>query len=135
VKTSILQALLAVQDRYSFVPADAIGRIAHDVRATPAEVAGVRSFYPGVRTGKPGRHVVRVCVGEGCVANHGGRLLRALEHALGVRAGETTPDGRVTLERVYCVGACAVGPNAMVDDAVVGRLTEADVPALLERLP
>lgn len=129
---NILKTLLAVQGELGYVPPASIPEIAFALDMTDAEVAGVLSFYPDLRTKAPGRHVVRVCQGESCVANHCGRVLKELEQKLGVGFGETTRDGRFTLEKVYCVGNCAVSPTVMIDEDVHGRVSPAEVTSLLK---
>ena len=130
---NILQTLLAVQDQIGHVPQDAVLDIAHALQVTEADVAGVLSFYPDLHLRQAGRHCVRVCVGESCLANHGSRVLTALAEELRIGLGATTPDKRFTLERVYCVGNCAVSPTVMIDEQVHGRVTPSDVSGLLER--
>lgn len=129
---NVLQTLLAVQDELGYAPTGAIPDIARALGVTEADVAGVLSYYPDLRTRPTGRHLIRVCTGESCVANHCDRVLTALRKKLGVNLNETTPDGRFTLERVYCVGNCAVSPTVIVDEEVYGRVTESDVASLLK---
>jgi NADH:ubiquinone oxidoreductase subunit E len=128
---NILKSLLAVQDELGHVPPESVSDIAGALRVTEAEVAGVLSFYPDLQTKAPGRHVVRVCHGESCVANHCRQVQRELEKKLGIGLGQTTGDGRFTLEKVYCVGNCAVSPSVMIDEDVHGRVTPASVESLL----
>jgi NADH:ubiquinone oxidoreductase subunit E len=132
-RRTVLATLLAVQDALGYVPCGAVDRIASALGTTGSQVRGVLSFYPDLRTGPPGRHVIRVCRGEGCLANRGARLFKRLQSLLGVSGGETTGDGRFTLETVFCVGNCAAGPTVMVDDEVHGRVTGDELPALLEQ--
>ncbi|MEK6526875.1 MAG: NAD(P)H-dependent oxidoreductase subunit E [Nitrospirota bacterium] len=129
---NVLGSLLVVQEALGYVPLSAVAEIARALEVTEADVAGVLSYYPDLRTRPTGRHLVRVCMGESCVANHCGRVLTVLRGKLGIDLGETTPDGRFTLERVYCVGNCAVSPTVMVDEQVHGRVTEMKVADLLE---
>ncbi len=128
---NILQTLLAVQAELGYVPLEAVPELARALGVTEAEIAGVLSFYPDLRTQPTGRHLIRVCTGESCVANHCSRVLNALRERLGIDVGQTTPDGRFTLERVYCVGNCAVSPTVMVDEQVHGRVVELDIGSLL----
>jgi NADH:ubiquinone oxidoreductase subunit E len=128
---NILKSLLAVQSELGYVPPTSVPEIATALGVTDAEVAGVLSYYPVLRTHAPGRHVVRVCQGESCVANHCGRVLKEFEKKLGVGLGETTRDGRFTLEQVYCVGNCGVSPNVMIDEDVHGRVTPSSASSLL----
>lgn len=130
---NILQTLLAVQHAVGYVPPDSIAEIARSLDVTEADVTGVLSFYPYLRTRPVGRHVIRVCFGESCFANQGGRALIAFRHHLKIDLGETTPDGRFTLERVYCLGNCAVAPTVVVDDQLYGRVMSAEVLTILDK--
>ena len=129
---NILDTLLAVQGTLGYVPPTALPDIARALTVTEADVAGVLTYYPELRTHPPGRHLIRVCTDESCVANHCGRLLAALAEELRIGMGATTPDGRFTLEKVYCVGNCAVSPSVMIDEDVHGRVALTDVPQLLQ---
>ncbi len=129
---NILKTLLAIQSELGHVPPASVPEIAGALGVTDAEVAGVLSGYPDLRIEAPGRHVVRVCLGESCVANHCGRVLKELEKKLGVGLGKTTRDGRFTLEKVYCVGNCAASPTVMIGEDVHGRVTPATAATLLK---
>jgi NADH-quinone oxidoreductase subunit E len=131
-KPNILKTLLAVQSALGLVPATAIPQIAHTLGVTEAQVAGVLSYYSDLRTQPPGRHLIRVCMGESCTANHGGRVFRAIQDHVGVAAGASTPERRFTVEQMSCAGNCAVSPTVMIDQDLCGRVTPSDVPSLLE---
>jgi NADH:ubiquinone oxidoreductase subunit E len=128
---NILRALFAVQAAQGYVAPSAVPHIAAGLGVTDAEVAGVLSFYPDLRTKPAGRHIIRVCMGEGCMANHCRRLVQELEKKLAIHLGESTRDGRFTLEKMYCAGNCAVGPTVMIDQNVHGRVTPTDVAKIL----
>jgi NADH:ubiquinone oxidoreductase subunit E len=129
---NILDTLLAVQGVLGCVEPGDVPAIARALQVTEAEVEGVLTYYPELCARPRGRHVVRVCTGESCVANHCGRLLSALAEELRIGLGATTPDRRFTLEKVYCVGNCAVAPSVMVDGEIYGRVTSGDVAELLK---
>lgn len=129
---NVLQALLAVQDALGYVPPEAVADIARSLEVTEADVAGVLSYYPELRTRASSRHLVRICMGESCLANHCSRVLAALRGRLRIDLGETTSDNRFSLERVYCLGNCAVSPTVMVDEEIYGRVGGADVLSILE---
>ena len=131
-KPNILKTLLAVQSALGHVPTSAIPQIAQVLGVTDAQVAGVLSYYSDLRTQSAGRHLIRVCMGESCMANHGGRILRAIQDHVGVAVGETSPEGRFTVEQMSCAGNCAVSPTVMIDEELRGRVTPSDVPSLLE---
>jgi len=124
---NILRTLIGVQRVLGYVPASAIGPVADALRVPEAHVVGVLSYYPDLHTAPRGRQIVRVCLGEACVANRSLHLLADLQRVLGIGLGETTKDGQATLERVYCLGNCGVGPTVMVDETIYGRASAADV--------
>lgn len=131
-KPNILKTLLAVQSAMGHVPTSAIPQIAQVLGVTDAQVAGVLSYYSDLRTQPPGRHLIRVCMGESCMANHGGRVLRAIQDHVRVEGGGTKPEGRFTVEQMSCAGNCAVSPTVMIDENLCGRVTPSKVPSLLE---
>lgn len=132
-RTGTLDALMKLEEALGYVPLDSLPQIAHSLEVTEAEVAGVLSYYPNLHRQARGRHVVRVCHGEACLANHGNRVLQKTCKQLQVAAGETTPDGRYTIEKVYCVGNCGVSPTVVIDGDLYGRVSADQVTALLER--
>ena len=131
-KPNILKTLLVVQSVLGHVPTSAISRIAKLLGVTDAQITGVLSYYPDLRTQSAGRHLIRVCMGESCMANHGGRVLRAIQEHVRAAVGATTPEGRFTVEQMSCAGNCAVSPTVMIDEDLRGRMTPSDVPSLLE---
>lgn len=130
---NILRTLLAVQQALGHVPADGIQTIARALEVTEADVAGVLSYYPDLRRDPPPRHVIRVCMGESCIANHCDRLLRELYERVRVNLGETSSGKRLRLEQVFCLGNCAVGPTIAIDEDIHGRVTVSGIDVLLER--
>jgi NADH:ubiquinone oxidoreductase subunit E len=132
-KPNILKALLAVQAALRHVPVSAIPQIARVLGVTEAQVAGVLSYYSDLRIQSAGRHLIRVCMGESCVANHGGRVLRAIQDHPHVSVGDNGSERRFTLEQMSCAGNCAVSPTVMIDGALHGKVTPSEVPSLLER--
>ena len=131
-RPNILKALLKVQGERGYVPSSSVHEIAAALGVADAEVAGVLSFYPDLRTKATGRHIIRVCMGEGCIANHCRRVVQELEKKLAIHLGESTRDGRFTLEKMYCAGNCPVGPTVMINEDVHGRVGPGSVAALLK---
>jgi NADH:ubiquinone oxidoreductase subunit E len=131
---NLLRTLLAVEQALGYVPGEALTPIAHALEVTEAEVAGVLSYYPDLHRRPRGRHTLRLCLGEACVANRSARLLNDVQQALGIGVGETSSDGRVTVERVYCLGNCGVGPTVMLDDRLYGRVTSPELKKILDQL-
>ena len=129
----MLPILHAVQTAVGFVPRDAIPVIADALNLTRAEVYGVVSFYHDFRDKPAGRSVVKLCRAEACQATGAHRVNAAVLDHFGVDWGETTPDGAVTVEAVYCLGLCSVAPAALINGEPRGRCDADQVIALAER--
>ena len=128
---ALLPVLHAVQDRLGYVPPDAVPMIAHALHLSRAEVHGVISFYHDFRTAPPGRHIVHLCRAEACQAMGARELERHARERLGIGFGETTADGLVTLEPVYCLGNCACAPSLRLNDEIHARVTPEKFDALI----
>jgi formate dehydrogenase subunit gamma len=120
----LLPILHAIQEAFGFVPDSAVPQIAAALMLSKAEVHGVISFYHDFRSAPAGRHVLKLCRAEACQTMGADAVAGRIKAALGIDWHETTPDGRVTLEPVFCLGLCACGPAAMVDGRLVGRCDE-----------
>jgi len=103
-------------------------------RAMLSRIYGVVTFYSQFYLSRRGRHVVRQCDGTACHVRGASRLIDTAQHRLGILAGETTPDYRVTYEVVYCLGSCGLAPVAMIDDKVVGHLVPDATVEMLDKL-
>jgi formate dehydrogenase subunit gamma len=128
---ALLPILHALQDEFGYVHREAEPLIAEILNLTRAEVHGVVTFYHDFRHEPAGRHVLKLCRAESCQARGGDALAARVMDRLGVSFGDTTPDGRVTLDAVYCLGLCSVSPSAMLDGKIHARLNERKVDALL----
>lgn len=131
---ALLPILHEVQDRLGYVPKESIPVIAKALSLSRAEVHGVVTFYHHFRQQPAGRHVVQVCRAEACQALGANALVEHAKQSLGVDFHETTADGAVTLEAVYCLGNCACGPSVMVGDDLHGRVTHERFDALVKGL-
>ncbi len=118
----LLPVLHAVQSAFGYVPEEALLVIAEHFNLSRAEVHGVMSFYHDFRTEPAGRKVLKICRAEACQAMGADALAKTIQERLGVNWNQTTPDGRVTLEPVYCLGLCACAPAAILDDQVRGHI-------------
>jgi formate dehydrogenase subunit gamma len=118
----LLPILHGVQDEFGHVPQEVLPVIAEALNLSRAEVHGVVTFYHDYRREPAGRHVVKLCRAEACQAMGGDALADRLKQLLGIGFHQTSADGAVTLEPVYCLGLCACAPAAMVDGEVIGRL-------------
>ena len=126
-----LVILHALQEAFGYVPEPSIPMIASALNLSRAEIHGVFTFYHDFRHKPAGRHVLKLCRAEACQAAGGDALTARAEAKLGIAIGNTTPDERVTLEPIYCLGLCATAPSEMLDGRVVGRLDEARIDALV----
>lgn len=119
---ALLPLLHELQAEFGFIEDDLVPEIAEALNLSRAEVHGVITFYHDFRRAPAGRHVVKLCRAESCQARGGVAVERATIERLGTGMGTTRGDGAVTLEAVYCLGLCAIGPNALVDGRPVSRL-------------
>jgi formate dehydrogenase subunit gamma len=126
-----MPVLHAVQDALEFVPKDAVPLIARELNLSVAEVHGVVSFYHYFLQERPGRKVVHLCRAEACQARGSVALEAHAKASLGIDFHGTTSDGAITLEPVYCLGNCALGPSLMIDEQLYGRVTAARFDALM----
>jgi NADH:ubiquinone oxidoreductase subunit E len=129
---NILATLQKVQATLGYVPHSAVPEIAHALGVTDSDVAGVLSFYHDLRTEPPGKHTIRFCLGESCLAAGAEKSLAAIEKKLGCELGQTTKDKRFTLEKVYCLGNCALSPCAMIGEDVHGHVLPKSLADLLK---
>ena len=118
----LLPILHGIQDEFGYVPGESLPVIADLLNLSRAEVHGVVTFYHDYRNHPAGRHVLKLCRAEACQSMGGDALAAKLQQLLGIGFHETTQDGAVTLEPVYCLGLCACAPSAMLDGEVIGRL-------------
>ncbi len=128
-----LPILHAIQHAFGCVPRDAVPMVAKALNLTRAEVHGIVTFYHEFRQSPPGRHILHVCRAEACQALGGDDVVAHARDRLGVDWHGTTPDGAVTLEPVFCLGLCAIGPAGMLDGEPLGRLDAAKLDAVLEQ--
>lgn len=127
----LLPILHEIQAEFGYVPQDALPVIARELNLSRAEVHGVVTFYHDYRNHPAGRHVLKLCRAEACQSMGGDRLAGRVKELLGIDFHQTTSDGAVTLEPVYCLGLCSTAPAAMLDGEVHGRLDDDAVASLI----
>jgi formate dehydrogenase subunit gamma len=127
----LIEVLHAVQTALGYVPPAAIPILAEALNLSRAEVHGVVTFYHFFRETPPGRHTVSVCRAEACQSMGADALVEHAKSRLGVDFHETTPDGKFSLEPVFCLGNCACSPAAMIDGRLYGRVTPERFDALI----
>lgn len=134
IPSEIIPILQAIQAEFGYVPSDAMAEVARFVRVPESVIFGVATFYSQFYLTPQGRHKVRVCQGTACHVRGGKRVMQEVRKLLGIKPGETTPDYEFSLERVACLGSCALAPVMVVDEKVHGSLTAAKVKEKLQRI-
>ena len=119
---ALLPLLHAIQDDIGYVPQDSYEAIAKALNLSVAEVHGVVTFYHHFRTHQPGKHILQICRAESCQAMGSEALEAHVKKTLGIDYHQTTADGAITLEAVYCLGNCACSPSVAIDEQVCGRV-------------
>jgi len=130
----LMPILHDIQHQFGYVPESAIPMIADALNLSRAEVWGTFTFYHDFREAPAGKRVLKLCRSEACQAVGGDRLAARAERHLGISCGQTTEDGRTTLEAVYCLGLCHSAPAAMLGDKLHALLDEPKLDAILEEL-
>jgi len=130
----LLPILHEVQDALGFIPSDAIDLIGKTINRSRAEVHGVISFYHHFRSHKPGEHIIQVCRSEACQAMGAVAVIEKLKDKLKIDFHETTPDGKITLEPIYCLGHCACAPAVMIDGVPKAKMSVARMNEIVDEL-
>ncbi len=131
---AVIPVLQRAQAIYGYLPAEVLKYISKGLNVPLSQIYGVATFYAQFYLTRRGRNSVRCCDGTACHVRGAARIISDLEHSLGIKAGETTPDYRVTLEVVYCLGSCGLSPVAVINDQVVGRLVSEKAVQLVREL-
>jgi NADH-quinone oxidoreductase subunit E len=127
----LIPILQMIQQRHAYLPSEAIKLVAAHLEIPPCEVYGVATFYNQFRFHPPGKHPVKVCLGTACHVRGGDIILENFERKLGIHEGETTPDREFSIERVACVGCCALAPVAVVGETVQGHMAPSRVEGII----
>ena len=130
----LLPILHGIQGEFGYVPSESLPVIAEALNISRAEVHGVVTFYHDYRNHPAGRHVLKICRAEACQSMGGDAIAAKIQQLLGIGFHETTTDGSVTLEPVYCLGLCACAPSAMLDGEVIGRLDADKLDEIVEEV-
>ena len=131
-RSDLVPVLQRAQGAFGYLPQDAVRRIAQWLKLSESEVFGVATFYAQFRFTPPGRHHLRVCLGTACHVKGGVQMMETLERRLGVGAGQTTADGEYDVERVACLGCCALAPVVTLDDDIHGQMSVLQLQGLLD---
>jgi len=129
----LIHILHKVQEKYGYISAEAITRIARHIRISESEIFGVLTFYKAFTLQPRGKHCFTICTGTACHVRGAPRIVDEFKRKLSVEPGQTTADRLFTLETVNCVGACALGPIVIADGAYYGQMKTAEVEKLIEK--
>jgi NADH-quinone oxidoreductase subunit E len=132
-RQNLIPILQDVQGRFGYLPAEAMDKVAEYLGLSVHEIFGVATFYSQFRFNAPGKHSIKVCQGTACHVRGSELILDSLSRKLDVNPGETTADRKYSLERVMCVGSCALAPAVVMDETDHGRMTQAKVERLLKQ--
>jgi len=130
-REQLIPILQMIQERHSYIAEDAIKMAAEHLGIAICEVYGVATFYNQFRFHPPGKNQIKVCLGTACHVRGGDIILENFERKLEIRDGETTPDREFSIERVACVGCCALAPVAVVNETVQGNMAPSKVEGLI----
>jgi len=127
----LIPLLQMIQAELGYLPLEAMKMVADHLGISPAEVFGVATFYNQFRFNPPGKHPIQVCLGTACHVKGGEIILENFERKLGIKQGQTSEDGQFSLERVDCVGCCALAPVAVMDQTLHGHMAPSKVEGLI----
>jgi NADH-quinone oxidoreductase subunit E len=131
---NLIPILQMVQNHLAYLPPEALKMVSQHLKIPESEVYGVATFYNQFRFHPPGKHPIKVCLGTACHVRAGDIILENFERKLEISDGETTPDREFSIERVACVGCCALAPVAVIDETVHGHMAPSKVEGLLLRI-
>jgi NADH-quinone oxidoreductase subunit E len=130
---SLIPILQDIQEDFGYLSEETVEELARLMDISANEIYGVATFYTQFRFNPPGQHTIQSCQGTACHVRGGQQILEELEHRLGITAGQTTADGRFDLERLACLGCCALAPVVAVDGKVHARMTAKKIPSVLSQ--
>jgi NADH-quinone oxidoreductase subunit E len=133
-RKNLIPILQDVQEKLHYLPLEAIIEVASFFDVAPSAVYGVVTFYNQFRLIPPGKHRVKVCLGTACHMRSGELVSEAWERELGIKVGGVTDDREFDLERVACVGCCAMAPVAVVDEAVHGQVSPTKIQGIVSAI-
>ncbi len=131
---NLIPILQMIQEKIAYLPPETLQMVAEHLGILECEVYGVATFYNQFRFHPPGKHPIKVCLGTACHVRAGDIILENFERKLEIPEGETTPDREFSIERVACVGCCALAPVAIIGETLHGNMAPSKVEGLLMRI-
>jgi NADH:ubiquinone oxidoreductase subunit E len=133
VQGALMPVLHETQELFGYIPEEAQNRISEVLNIPLAEIYGVITFYSRFTLKPRGKHTISVCMGTACYVKNSQGVLDRLKQELKVESGDTTDDGKFTLEATRCLGCCGLAPVIMIDEDVYGKLVPNDIPEILKK--
>ena len=130
---SVIPILQTIQERHGFLSKESVRDLSKYTRVSENEIFGIATFYAQFRFKPPGKHTIKVCLGTACHVRGGMRILDTFERELEIHVGDTTEDRNFGLERVACVGCCALAPVVVVNKDVYGKTTMTGAKDILKK--
>ncbi|MEW6186859.1 MAG: NADH-quinone oxidoreductase subunit NuoE [Thermodesulfobacteriota bacterium] len=130
-RRNLIPLLQKIQESLAYLPAEAVRMVAGHLKISAGEVYGVATFYNQFRFHSPGKHPIKVCLGTACHVKGGEIILENFERKLGIKEGQTTADREFSIDRVACVGCCALAPVALIGENVHGHMAPSKVEGLI----
>lgn len=131
-KGALIPILHEVQDIYGYLPEDVLHLVSDELNVPMSEIYGVATFYSIFSLKPKGEHIIRVCLGTACYVKGSQLIIDKLSQVLNIDVGDTTKDGKFTLEATRCLGACGLAPVMTIGEKVYGRLSPDDIPEILK---
>lgn len=132
-KGILMMALHETQDLFGYIPLEIMELISKELKIPLSEIYGVATFYSQFSLVPKGENVIGVCLGTACYVKGGQDILAKLEEMLGIGVGQTTPDGKFSIDATRCIGACGLAPVIAINGEVYGNITADDVEGIIEK--
>lgn len=132
-RSELIPILNDINHELGYLPREALAEVGKQLKTPPSKVMSVATFYRMLSTEQRGRHVIQFCESAPCHVVGGKAVWDSLRETLGIDDGQTTPDGKWTLNTVSCLGVCGVGPVMLIDEEIFGSLTPDQIPAILSK--
>ena len=130
---SLISILQEIQKKYRYISPKAVNTLSKVLELSEHKIYGIASFYTQFKFNKPGEHQIKVCMGTACHVKGGEEIMESVERTLNMRLGKTTQNEQFSLERVACMGCCALSPVIAVDKDIYGKLNSTKVPEILKK--
>ncbi|MBN1592146.1 MAG: NADH-quinone oxidoreductase subunit NuoE [Candidatus Coatesbacteria bacterium] len=130
----LISALAKIQKKHGYLPEDALSELSRKMGISKSEVYGVATFYSQFKFDPPAKHTLHICLGTACHVRGGMKILESVRKRFKVNPGETTEDRKFALERVACLGCCALAPVVVLDGEIHGKMTPESVDKLIDDL-